>query len=274
MNYLILRTPLGRRYGVRIADELRLLGNRAYLYKVNSIDLAFERHPEWNPNNLIIHVRGAYPFNCNWMNRLYELEGEGYRVVNKPSVLSLTSDKYRCVEYLETRFHLPRTYLKNSPDIDIRTKYTILKPRVSSGGGKFVQRIETKDLDINSIERGTIIQEYIQYAHIYRVFVIGGRALPILTVDSPTANDWKVSVCLNQRQKSITDTFGYAHIIHYAERVQREIGGEINFIDVFTCEDGEMILSEINTACSLLTHERITGYNIAREIARYLNSLK
>jgi glutathione synthase/RimK-type ligase-like ATP-grasp enzyme len=56
------------------------------------------------------------------------------------------------------------------------------------------------------------------------------------------------------------------------------IGGEINFIDVFETADG-YVLSEINTACSLLIHERkakeagSTHWNIAGYIAEYLNRL-
>jgi glutathione synthase/RimK-type ligase-like ATP-grasp enzyme len=65
-------------------------------------------------------------------------------------------------------------------------------------------------------------------------------------------------------------------LLRVAERTQRVIRGEINFIDVFETREG-YVLSEINTACNLLLHEekaRQAGsqyWNIARYIAQYLD---
>jgi len=42
-----------------------------------------------------------------------------------------------------------------------------------------------------------VIQEYIDYIAIYRVIVINGKALPYSFIDTPTKNNWKVSVSLN-----------------------------------------------------------------------------
>lgn len=291
MNYLILRTPLGLKYARRIADELRKFGNKVYIYKAKSIELAFKNHPEWNKDNLIIHCRAADP-NSFWMEKLEKLLFEGYRIVNHPTVLKLTSDKYRCMKTLEDVFpNLPRTFLlkqkgKISDEIldNIRTDFVIIKPRYSQGGGKFVEKIHKDFLDDETISRikmqyscSSIIQEFVSYEEIYRVFVINSKALPVLTMDTPSDDNWKVSVCLNPWQVPINFREIHADkfeaIRNYAEEIQYMIGGEINFIDVFSTENGP-VLSEINTACSLLTHERILNFNIAQQIAEYLNNLK
>jgi glutathione synthase/RimK-type ligase-like ATP-grasp enzyme len=119
-----------------------------------------------------------------------------------------------------------------------------------------------------------VIQEYVDYTAIYRVIVIGGEALPISWVDRPTPERWKVSVCLNRNMQFVPNPD--RELLRVAERTQRVIEGEINFIDVFETRDG-YVLSEINTACNLLIHEQkarnasSTYWNIARYIAEYLN---
>lgn len=119
-----------------------------------------------------------------------------------------------------------------------------------------------------------VIQEYVPYLAIYRVIVIGGRALPISWVDRPTTTRWKVSVCLNRSMQFVSNPD--TELLRVAERTQEVVGGEINFIDVFETRDG-YVLSEINTACNLLIHEEkarragSTYWNIARYIAEYLH---
>lgn len=287
MNYLLLRTEKGLKYARKITEQLRLFGNKAYIYKASNIHLAFQNHPEWNKDNLIIHSRAAHP-RCNWMNELKRKEDQGYRVINNTEVLKLTSDKFDSVKRLQGNFVLPRTfkvYKGKQITLDeynsIKTTHVVVKPRYSQGGGIFVTKLRKEDLLTNRFNDAAalfnctaIVQECIDYRGIARIFCIGGKSLPVLTWDTP-GNDWKVSVCLNQKQVTkLPDYVDKERITRYAERVQKFIGGEVNFIDVFWTTDNLPVLSEINTACSLLTHERKTNYNIARSIASYLNGEK
>ena len=157
MNYLILATGQGFKYGRRITKEIRLLGEKAYLYRCFSLDLAFRNHPEWNPNNLIIHSRAANP-NAEWMNRLVELEEQEYRVVNNTSCLRTTSDKWASVRELREIGNIPKTKLIQKSnfsfeDIDDYFFTTwesyplVIKPRISQGGGQFVFKLEENDLN-------------------------------------------------------------------------------------------------------------------------------
>lgn len=282
MNYLLLMTGGGRKYAKRISIKIKeqQRNSRVYLYRCWSLDLAFSNHPEWNNRNLIIHSRAANP-NMSWMRRLFELEEQGYRIVNKPEVLTLTSDKWESIRSLQTIGNIPYTVCRRKNTFQltdlspIQTDSFIIKPRYSQGQGESVHKFRlNQGHQLSEFLRTYpsnqfLIQEYIPYLSIYRVFVINGRAMSIVTKDVPNYNRWKVSVCLNPRQTVIRNPD--PALLRFAERIQQEIGGEINFIDVFETNAG-YVLSEINTACNLKIHERLSGYSIARRIANYLIS--
>jgi glutathione synthase/RimK-type ligase-like ATP-grasp enzyme len=248
------------------------------------------------------------------MNNLVRKENEGFRVINTTEVLKLTSDKLKCAMKMynaglphpktwEYNRSLPLSHLVSELEENNINKI-IVKPYTSMEQGEHVQvraiqhvhicscptcghnhRIEgvnnPRDPEEHLREAisemptsKVVIQEYVPYIGIYRVIVIGGQALPISWVDRPTTIRWKVSVCLNRNMQFVPNPD--TELLRVAERTQRVVGGEINFIDVFETRDG-YVLSEINTACNLLIHEEkarqagSTHWNIARYIARYLD---
>ncbi len=79
MNYLILTTGRGNRFARKITRELRRLGNTTYIYRGSSINFAFRNHPEWTPENLIIHARTAFPV----MTDFRAIENRGFRSQTK-----------------------------------------------------------------------------------------------------------------------------------------------------------------------------------------------
>jgi len=56
MNYLILQTENGKYFARRIGAELVKLGHHYRRYSCFSINKAFAKYPEWNPENLIIYT--------------------------------------------------------------------------------------------------------------------------------------------------------------------------------------------------------------------------
>jgi glutathione synthase/RimK-type ligase-like ATP-grasp enzyme len=286
MNVLILTTRNGRKYAQKIGREIKNLGHTYYRYHAWSINLALENHPELNNSNTVIHSRAANP-NTSWMDRFFELESQGFKFINKPSVLKLTSDKWECLNFLQLRYvgncpltfsiprYTPEDGLRNIIDHEFRNQDFIIKPRYSQGGGQFVFK-ETRGLatenlrrDMEMIPLGNILfQEVVSYTIIYRVFVINNHALPFVTYDTPEIeNNWKVSVCLNRNQR--VNVNPPRDLLNFAENIQLVIGGKVNFIDIFGTTGG-YVLSEVNTACNLTIHEQLSGYNIARKIAEYL----
>jgi len=289
--------------------------NKWIIPSVSYFPESFRQRPHLNPNNTIIHSRAAYP-NCNWMSNLIQKEEEGFRVINKTDVLRLTSDKAKCAVkmYNEGLSH-PKTWeydrRTGNVNLDAVTRHVqdsgsdkiIVKPYTSMEQGANVEVVsttieqqttpctcphcgDTHTRTIRSIDSSTlreairrqptskvVIQEYVDYTAIYRIIVIGGRALPISWRDRPSC-DWRVSVCLNRNMQFVPNPDN--ELLRLAERTQRVIRGEINFIDVFETRDG-YVLSEINTACNLSIHEEkarragSTHWNIARYIAEYLD---
>lgn len=285
MNFLILQTTGGKFFARRVGKELMNLGHKYYRYYCYSIDKAFQNHPEWNPDNLIIHSRAANP-TANWVKRLEYYENKGFKVVNSTEVLRLTSDKLKSNMELKFEGNIPNTWSINTNNlaqkeldvIKIFSDEFVIKPRYSQGNGCNVHTIKGDDLTVKNIKELTdgvsnywVIQEYIKNIKcLFRVFVIGKKALPYVTYDTPIlANDWKLSVCLNKKQKPLHDVNVNQGLLSFAERIQQAINGDINFIDVFETRDG-YVLSEVNTACNLKYHEEILGENIAKEIAKYL----
>jgi len=154
----------------------------------------------------------------------------------------------------------------------------VVKPYTSMEQGANVKVVADPtsyaDAVCNMPTNTVVVQKYVDYVAIYRVIVIGGRALPMSWVDRPTHDRWRVSVCLNRSMGFVfsPDT----QLLQVAENTQRVIGGEVNFIDIFETRNG-YVLSEINTACNLSIHEEKARrwnhphWNIARQIALYLD---
>ena len=312
--FIIIRTGSGRKYARRIGQELKRLDsrNKWLIPSVNYFPESFRNRPWLTPENTIIHSRAAYP-DALWMRNLVSKEEEGFRVINKTNVLKLTSDKLECsLKMLGAGLQHPKTWearrdIVSEAERDILnaalnptlTK-VVVKPYTSMEQGENVKVVELSHNCIcphceNSHNNTTgrimtvgelrsviaqqptdkiIIQEFVEYDAIYRIIVIGGRALPFSFVDKPTRNRWKVSVCLNREMQFVCPV--NPNLLRLAQETQQVIGGEINFIDIFHTTQREYVLSEINTACNLSIHEEKAKqaghpkWNIAKEIAKYL----
>jgi glutathione synthase/RimK-type ligase-like ATP-grasp enzyme len=55
-----------------------------------------------------------------------------------------------------------------------------------------------------------------------------------------------------------------------AEITAKKFDCGISFIDFFEDKNGYFILNELNTACSLIIHEKVTGVKIHEHISDYL----
>ena len=69
-------------------------------------------------------------------------------------------------------------------------------------------------------------------------------------------------------------------LLEFAENVQKTIlDGGVHFIDIFQLNNNEYTISEVNTACSLLIHERKAReaghkfHDISYQLAKYYVSL-
>ncbi|MHA1949339.1 MAG: ATP-grasp domain-containing protein [Candidatus Thorarchaeota archaeon] len=295
MMFMIVRTGGGRKYARRIGQELKRIrpSNKWLIPSVSYFPTSFQQRPWLNPQNTLLHARAAYPDGPQWVRNLVDLEHRGYKIINDTKVTRLTSNKLECALHMyNAGLPHPRTWEANRSDTreslhrlwwDMRSNYAIrkvvVKPYTSMEQGANVRVTDTESEFRRAVHAmpssKVVVQEYINYTAIYRVVVIGGRALPVTWVDTPTASRWRVSVCLNRNMRCITSP--NPELLRVAEQTQAVIGGEINFIDIFRTHSQRWILSEVNTACNLLIHERKAReagsayWNIARQIALYLD---
>lgn len=326
-NFIIIRTNKGGIYARKIGSSIKWLNKNVYgRHKFNFTSLTIDEFMEsyedgmfsplgnYKPDNTIIHPRCANP-DAEWINYLKELEKRGFKVVNSTDCITLTSNKLACSFKLVDKVNHPYTweYRKNMTPkgfnylleniIESQFKMIIAKPQTSINQGANVIKIDLSKYEDIALDgareiraaldkvpgKSVVIQECIPYTALHRVIVIGGKALPYTFVDyvnNPRKIDWKVSCCLNRITMELHINPSL-RLLQLAEQTQKEVGGVINFIDIFEYpwgdNDGQIrdmygnfTISEINTACSLNIHEKLAkkggmkDWNIHNRIARQL----
>jgi glutathione synthase/RimK-type ligase-like ATP-grasp enzyme len=274
---VIVKTRKGQRYADFIAKEINITGARCGITGIKNLK-DYLVNNKCSPNNTIIHSRAANP---TFIYRtLKEIEKEGYKVINPPETIKLTSDKFAsCAYALKQGIACAETIKSGKGEAEqlIREKLgewgkVIVKPITSQGQGEFCFKVDDASqvkciYDIPTEE--IIIQRFVDYDRLYRVLVIGFRAVrDAVFWDSP-GNGWKCSVCLNPMIKC--EKGPAKELLEFAEHVARKFNAGISFIDIFSTKEG-YVLNEINTACNLAIHERISRCNISKIIAEYLLS--
>ena len=279
---VMITTPSGKKYARSIGSSLNTLGYSYLLSSVEFFPKVFEKHPNLTPENCIIHSRAAHPNNSvRWMKELEEY-AKKFTVINPINTLQLTSNKLKSMLYFEgiidtpytwgTKRNVERIFYDNLPKETV-----IVKPYISKSQGESVTKFDVTHTNDNFKEfakivetmptSDVVVQELIEYDAIYRVIVLGEKALPFAFVDKPSKERWKVSVCLNKSMQFVKNVD--KSLLRLSESVQTKIGGMINFVDIFSTKEG-YVLSEVNTACNLSIHEDLANTKISMEIAKTL----
>ncbi len=316
-NFVLIRTDKGRRYARKILNSIQWLNEHKYpQHDFNCDDMTIGEFLErgfnfikvnLSPEKTIIHARCANP-RTDWTIKLRELQDRGFKVVNSVDCIELTSNKLACSLHLQGKVNHPKSweYKKNSTNVQILLneiensldfpQFIIAKPLTSLEQGANVKKIDITDKTYDEVKfvieqvpgNKIVIQEYIPYTALHRVIVIGGKALPYTFIDRVEFHrqgDWKVSCCLNRTTMRLNENAD-PELLELAEQTQKEVGGVINFIDIFEYEADDDPLfvrphteytnAEINTACSLNIHERLAkqagriDWNIHSRIAKEL----
>ncbi len=281
LKIVIVRTIKGQKYADFIAKEINLAGHRAGVTDIKDLK-DYLKKENCSPETTLIHSRTAHP---NLTYRIFkELEDEGYKIVNSAEAIRLTSDKYSsCVFAKENNIPCADTSktLKKEALSFVKEKMkewdkVVVKPITSQGQGQYafmfnkdnISEVEEKVKSIPAKE--LVIQKYLDYERLSRVIVIGFKALEKAVFYDEPGNNWKCSVCLNPEIRVFENP--PQELLEFSQEIAKKFKAEICFIDVFTTKKG-YVLNEINTACSLIIHERISKYNISKDIANYLLSL-
>jgi len=276
---VIIKTTQGQRYADFIAKEVNLAGYRCGITDIKNLKEYLDKN-KCSPKETIIHSRTAHPYYTYKV--LKSFKEQGYKIINSPEVIKLTSNKFKSCVYAKDK-NIPcaktiRVY-KNEAISSIEEKIkewgrVVVKPITSQGQGEFCFKFD--DTNINQIKeineiptKELIIQKFIDYSKLNRVIVIDYKALKEAVFYDTPDQGWKCSVCLNTKIKCYKNPD--KDLLEFAENVAKKFKAEISFIDIFSTKDG-YVLGEINTACSLIIHERISRYNISKKIADYLLS--
>lgn len=295
-NIFIVTSMLGKKFAERIREEMLKINKNVNIHIKNVRELE-KWCLDYNKLPDLVVVRSATPLDTKWIKCLKSLEKKNVKVINPTRILQLTSNKLTSSLHLIKK-GVPHPFTKEGRHNDKSTIKTIntmfldydnliLKPFTSSAQGKYVQKIN-KNMTINEIKSKInlipsspfVIQEYIDYVALYRIIVINNKALPLTYKDVPNSNKWKVSVCLNPNMTFVSNPS--KELLKTGEQVQRAIlNGGVHFIDLFETKNpnNKYVVSEINTACSLLMHEKMarekkhSHSNIAHYIGKYYLSL-
>jgi len=263
-----------------IADEIISAGFNCFLTTIIKVEELLQEK-KLEPSNTTIHTRTAHPGQVYRI--LKKLEDKGYRVYNNPETTKLTSQKYLSCIQME-KYDLPCAItikikkseaMKKVEELIPQWGKVIVKPLTSKGQGEYAFCFRQDNLselgNINTIPADEVIcQKYVDYTRLSRIIVIEFKALAGAVFFDEPGNGWKCSVCLNPNIKLYRNP--PKELLNLAEKSARVFNGEIFFIDIFSTPKG-FVLNEINTACSLILHQKISGVNIAKFIAQRLIEL-
>ena len=275
---IIVRTRNGAGYGREICGQLDALGVQTQLLTAPRL-LQFLEDETPPADATFIHYRTT---GKKYNQIAHQCADIGYRVINSPRALDISGNKLLTVQHLKQHgIPVANSVLmdKHSSHRRIREVWGdtgfVVKPVQGIGQGFYCFRSFADDPDlfrkIKHVPGDEILfQEYIDYHTIYRIILIDHQPLEhAVFMDRPTSTRWKVSVCLNEEIAHVPNP--EEALLDYAQSISRACGLEIGFIDIYGTQDG-YLLSEINTACNLSLHERLSGVNISRQIASYLVS--
>lgn len=276
---VIVKTIKGQKYADFIAKEINLAGHYCGITDIKNLREYLDKN-KCSSKTTLIHSRTAHP---NYTSKvLGGLEERGYKIINSPAAIRLTSDKFNsciyaikkdipCAETIKIDKKEAIPFVKEKVEIWGRA---VVKPMISQGQGEFCFKFDNADIsqlkEINKIPtQELVVQKFVDYLKLNRVIVIGYGALEKAVFWDEPNQGWKCSVCLNTKIQCYKNP--PRDLLEFAENVAKKFKAEISFVDVFSTKDG-YVLNEINTACSLIIHERISRYNISKKIADYLLS--
>jgi len=281
MNILLINTDQAKIYPKMFEKYLNKMGYNCYSSSWRREDIfSVISSKKLSPLNTLIYARTAGPH----ITKTYkELEKKGFRVINKSFATELTSNKYNSQIFAKknsipvaSTYKINKKEIKKIQELSKKHGFVIAKPIFSKGQGLFCKKISQKssvkeitELIFDIPGNDIIVQEKVEYTKLIRVIVVGFKVLrEASTYDSPTKNNWKASVCMNKNIKKydLVDD----RLIKLAEKTAKKFDCGISFIDFFEDQGGNFILNELNTACGLIIHEKISGLKIHERISDYL----
>ncbi len=209
------------------------------------------------------------------MDLLHRLVRLGMYVLNAPSAIEKSIDKYYALTLLEEAgLPVPRTVVAEDADAALNGFRelggdVVVKPIFGSRG---VGSTRVSDVDVaervfRALEfnhQVAYLQEFVPHGNCdFRIFVLGGKALASM---KRTAENWKTNVSRGAKP----EPYKPSRIVdELAVKAAETIGCEVAGVDIMETERGPLLL-EINSQPGWKGLQSVTEFCIADEIIRYV----
>jgi len=209
------------------------------------------------------------------MDVLHRLENLGVPVINSPTTIEKTVDKYYTSAILEDNNILtPKTVVAENFDDAMKAfremGEVVVKPLLGSGGRGMV-RISDEDIayrTFRALELGGYVyylQEYIPHDNYdIRVFVVGDQVIAAMVRRSDT---WKTNIARGASPEPYVLGEGLAEIsVKACQILKADYAG----VDILRSTDGRYYIIEVNSIPGWAGLQQTTSIQIAEKLAEHV----
>lgn len=210
------------------------------------------------------------------VDALHRLENAGVRVINSPTTVERTVDKYYTSTLLEDAGLLtPRTIVaerfQDAMDAFRELGGDVVVKPIFGAEGRGMVRVSDPDTAYR-VFRALELGRYVHYLQAFvphnqediRVFVIGDRAVAGMV---RRANSWKTNIAQGAQAAPLSIDEGLAALSIAAARA---LGADYAGVDILPTEDGHYSVVEINGIPGWQGLQRATGLDVAELLVDYL----
>ncbi len=209
---------------------------------------------------------------------LYTMNDLGVNVINKPSAIEKSLDKYRSLYLLHKGgIPVPETVVLEDPSLAYEVMRImpdiVLKP-VFGSRGHGSTRISDRDVAWNILREQAFFRHVIYMQKFIphkrrdiRAFVVGGEVVAAMIRESP--DSWKTNVAIGAKPKPIK--LG-GELENLAIKSTKVLGCEVAGVDILLSENGDAYVLEVNSQPGWRGLQSVTQVNIADRIIDYIIS--
>ena len=210
------------------------------------------------------------------VDALHRLENAGVRIVNPPTTIERTVDKYYTSSLLEDAgLPTPRTVVTERFDEAMVAFHelggdVVVKPLFGSEGRGMV-RVCDEDIAyrvFRALELGRYVyylQEFIPHSNEdIRAFVIGDRVVAAMVRRS---DSWKTNVAQGAEAESLALS---AELEEMSLRAARALDADYAGVDILCSEGGDVYVMEVNGIPGWAKLRQVTGVDVAERLVEYV----
>ena len=210
------------------------------------------------------------------MDALHSLENAGVRIINSPTSIERTVDKYYTLTLMEDAgLSTPRTIVTEGFDEALNAFHelngdVVVKPLFGSAGRGMVRvsDIDTAYRVFRALELGRYVyclQEFVPHGcEDIRVFVVGGKVAAAMVRQGQT---WKTNVAQGATALPLDpdDTLQEMSIL-----ATQSLGAVYAGVDILAIEGGGYTLIEVNGIPGWQKLQSVTGIDVAEHLVNYV----